>query len=71
MLDLWLDDNSPQSIEAADEVADRVGEKVVAIGDPSFKKLAFQGLGQNMKPDAADEFFLAQESFLERCKARG
>jgi len=55
MLDLWLDDNSPQSIEAADEVAHRVGEKVVAIGDP----------------DAADEFFLAQESFLERCKARG
>ena len=41
MLDLWLDDNSPQSIEAADEVAHRVGEKVVAIGDPSFKKLAF------------------------------
>ena len=37
MLDLWLDDNSPQSIEAADEVAHRVGEKVVAIGDPSFK----------------------------------
>ena len=35
------------------------------------KSLLFKVLGQNMKPDAADEFFLAQESFLERCKARG
>ena len=39
MLDLWLDHNSPHSIETTDEVAHRVGEKVVAIGDPSFKVL--------------------------------
>ena len=37
MLDLWLDHDPPQPIEAADEVAHRVGEKVVAVGDPGLK----------------------------------
>ena len=37
MLDLRLNHDPPQPIEAADEVAHRVGEKVVAIGNPDFK----------------------------------
>ena len=37
MLDFWLNHDPPQAIEAANEVAHRVGEKVVAIGNPAFK----------------------------------
>ena len=45
MLDFWLDHNPPQSIETADEVTHRVGEKVVAIGNSGFK-VDFEGEGK-------------------------
>jgi len=55
VLDLGLNDNPPQTIEATDEVAHRVGEKIIPISNP----------------DAANESFLPQKSFLERCQASG
>jgi len=53
--DLGLNHNPPQTIEATDEVAHRVREKVMTISNP----------------DAANESFLPQESFLERYQASG
>ena len=71
MLDLWLDDNSPQSIEAADEVAHRVGEKVVAIGDPSFKKFAFKVLVKIWNLMLRMNLFLPERAFLRDAKREG
>ena len=37
VLDLGLNHNPPQAIEATDEVAHRVREKIIPISNPAFK----------------------------------